>query len=104
MTAGSDIFSVSENNTLELHEDLDREQFSSYDIRLDIANTALCGRTGISSNTATGSTVNVCTDGGECSSSAVVEVAVTDINDNSPQFTSDTYSGGLFPTVAYCMR
>ena len=46
MTAASDVFYVSVNNTLEVRGSLDRETISSYDITLEIANTANCDRQG----------------------------------------------------------
>ncbi|CAI8003227.1 Protocadherin Fat 4 [Geodia barretti] len=62
---GSDAFSVNENNTLELRRSLDRENISSYGVTVAVTNTADCYEQ----------------DGGQCSSFAVIEVAVIDVND-----------------------
>ena len=42
MFVGSDAFFVNENNTLELRHNLDRENISSYDITVAVANIIDC--------------------------------------------------------------
>lgn len=81
---GSELFFVSENNTLQLLAALDREDISSYDIIVTVTNTAPC----------------YLSVGSGCSSTAVVVVTVTDVNDNQPKFIQQSYSGEVSVTAS----
>ena len=86
---------MSANNSLQLMTTLDREKIESYRVTVVVENSAECNRTGnhitpfiITSNIST-------VPEGDCKNDAEVVVMVTDINDNAPQFTERSYSGGM---------